>query len=132
MARVLLVSDDSAIIEQVTAALKLDGHELVIVSAGVDVPAYLTSGSGGSFDLLLVDGTTTVYELLPKVRSVPALAPLPVIELAGKDAPLDRMEGAIRGPDMILWKPINPAELRAFVRRLLTTAHLPPKVYELR
>jgi DNA-binding response OmpR family regulator len=62
------------------------------------------------------------FELLSTIRRDPALESLPVIMLTAKTQDKNVMEGYSRGADMYLTKPFNPAELLAFVKRILQSA----------
>jgi DNA-binding response OmpR family regulator len=125
MARVLLVSDDPAVIEQVKTALKADDHDVETISPSAELLTYLRSDPAGLAAVLIVDNQSVWGEMVASgIRSDPALMDLRVIVLRAGTGGEEMMSGT-RGADMYLAKPFHPAELCKFVWRLVSTGESP-------
>ena len=120
--RVLVVEDDLDSLELMTYLFRAFGHDVVGASEGdsalrlaVEKPPYLIL-----CDLRLpgMDG----FELLGKLKSLPALGSIPVIAVTAYAMPGDRERVLNAGFDGYVSKPIDP---RTFVREAeeLSTRH---------
>lgn len=118
--RVLVVEDEKAILEAVTAYLEREGYWVTPVGDGA---AALEQAARKAFDLIVLDLN------LPKVpgeevcRRIRDVSDVPIIMLTAKGAEEERIRGLEIGADDYLVKPFSPRELIARVRALLRRAH---------
>ncbi len=120
MSTILLIDDDAAVRDVVSAMLKLEGHDVTIAENGREAIPMLT---GGGFDLVITDlimpekeGIETISEIRRNDRRTPILA----ISGGGRLGPGDYLETARHlGADATLAKPFARQELVAAVDTLL-------------
>ncbi|HEX7524695.1 MAG TPA: response regulator transcription factor [Gaiellaceae bacterium] len=118
--RILVVEDEKAILEAVTAYLEREGYWVTPVADGA---AALEQAGKKAFDLVVLDLN------LPKVsgeevcRRIRDVSDIPIIMLTAKGAEEERIKGLEIGADDYLVKPFSPRELIARVRALLRRAH---------
>jgi len=128
--------DIVALDTRLTPELAAEGHARELVhkvqnlrkDAGFDVATAadgqeaLAQLSGGRFDCLVTDVEMPGmdgYELTRHVRTVPALAHLPVVVVTTHDRPEERLKGLEAGADAYLAKQgLDARELVALVKRL--------------
>ncbi|MDH4140506.1 MAG: response regulator transcription factor [Coriobacteriia bacterium] len=119
--RILLVEDEKAIRNAVTAYLEKEGYW---VSGVGDGAAALEAFDKQRFDLVVLD------LMLPKVsgedvcRALRDSSDVPIIMLTAKGELEDRVSGLELGADDYLIKPFSPRELVARVRALLRRANV--------
>ncbi len=122
MPRILAVDDEPNIVRLIEVNLTRHGYQVETANNGVQALEKIRANRPDLVvsDVLLhaLDG----FELLSTIRRDPALESLPVIMLTAKTQDKNVMEGYSRGADMYLTKPFNPAELLAFVKRILQSA----------
>ena len=114
--RILLVEDDTALADITTRALKAQGWQVDWSARGEPVTASLKQDP---YDLLVLDiGLAGIdgFETLKRVRGQGST--LPVLMLTARDAIEDRVLGLEMGADDYLVKPFALAELIARVRVL--------------
>ena len=63
------------------------------------------------------------FEVLRELKANPETRDIPVIMLTAKAQDADVFRGWSEGVDCYLTKPFNPAELLAFVKRVLSAKH---------
>lgn len=118
--RILLVEDEKAIRDAVSAYLEREGYW---VTPAADGEKALDAFDRYPFDLVILD------LMLPKVsgeevcRSIRDSSDVPIIMLTAKGETEDRIAGLELGADDYLVKPFSPRELVARVRALLRRAH---------
>jgi two-component system response regulator RegX3 len=118
--RILVVEDEKAILEAVTAYLEREGYWVTPVADGA---AALEQSSRKAFDLIVLDLN------LPKVsgedvcRRIRDTSDVPIIMLTAKGSEEERIRGLEIGADDYLVKPFSPRELIARVRALMRRAH---------
>jgi two-component system response regulator RegX3 len=118
--RVLLVEDERAIRDAVTAYLEREGYWVTPVADGAEA---LEQAAKKAFDLVVLDLN------LPKVsgeevcRRIRDVSDVPIIMLTAKGAEEERIRGFEIGADDYLVKPFSPRELTARVRALIRRAH---------
>jgi chemotaxis protein histidine kinase CheA/CheY-like chemotaxis protein len=117
--KVLLVDDSLVTREMERRLLEDAGFDVAIAADGQEALAQL---SGGRFDCLVTDVEMPGmdgYELTRHVRTVPALAHLPVVVVTTHDRPEERLKGLEAGADAYLAKQgLDARELVALVKRL--------------
>ena len=115
MATVLIVDDDPAILEILTAYLRAEGHTVEAEDDGLAALPRL-----GRADVAIIDwmlpGMTGVELTSHARREYPQL---PVLLLTAKGEVEDRLEGLNAGADDYVVKPFSPRELAGRVDTLL-------------
>jgi DNA-binding response OmpR family regulator len=126
--KVLLVEDDSALAEQIAAALREENFAVDIAADGVDGQHM---GETEAYDVAVLDLG------LPRIPGAAVLRAwrkagrqLPVLILTARDGWTDKVDGFKAGADDYLTKPFRVEELimrlRALVRR--SAGHATPKI----
>lgn len=119
--RILVVEDEKAIREAVSAYLEREGYWVTAVGDG---RAALEQFAKHRFDLVVLD---LMLPLVPGERVCRAIrdaSDVPIIMLTAKGELEDRVAGLELGADDYLVKPFSPRELVARVRALLRRAHV--------
>jgi DNA-binding response OmpR family regulator len=116
---ILVVEDDANILRQIEFNLTSHGYSVVTATSGAEAlrlmfrqrPSLLIT------DIMMpeMDG----YELVAALRRDRDLNDLPVIMLTARTSEDDMVLGYTSGTDLYLTKPFDPAELVAFVQRIL-------------
>jgi phosphate regulon transcriptional regulator PhoB len=116
---ILMVDDESDIVELVSYNLKKEGFS---VDSASDGETALTKTRKGKYDLLILDlmlpGIQGI-ELCRMLRNDPKTAGIPIIMLTAKGEQVDRILGLEMGADDYLTKPFSPRELVARVKAVL-------------
>lgn len=111
--RILLVDDNTALLEVLARRLGREGHEVFSVGTAAAALALLSSTVVDVVVLDLVMPEMNGYELLLQIRELPEMRALPVIMMSG----LAETEGVVRciaaGAIDYLVKPVNIVLLRA-------------------
>ena len=117
--KVLLVDDSMVTREMERRLLEDAGFDVATAADGQEALAQL---SGGAYDCLVTDVEMPGmdgYELTRHVRTVPALAHLPIVVVTTHDRPEERLRGLESGADAYLAKQgLDARELVALVKRL--------------
>jgi DNA-binding response OmpR family regulator len=116
MRRILVVEDDPAIAQAVTARLTAEGFEVQVAADG---PAAVERCRSHEPDLLVLDLMLPGFDGLEVCRRVQAQRPIPVLMLTARDDEADLLVGLAVGADDYLTKPFSMRELVARVRALL-------------
>ena len=117
--KVLVVEDDRVTATLIHHRLVRDGHEVVTFPDGIDAFRW---AENERFDLAILDVKVPGmdgFEILARLREMPALADVPIIMLTGMGSEADVIRGLDLGADDYILKPFSPSELLARVRRLL-------------
>jgi two-component system OmpR family response regulator len=118
--RILVVEDEPAIAELISAVLRYEGFEVTTAATGNDA---VRATRAERPDLILLDVMLPdddgfrVQERLNAERDA-----TPVIFLTARDAPADKVRGLTHGADDYMTKPFNVDELVARVRAVLRRA----------
>lgn len=121
--KVLIIEDSPVIVGMVVFMLKREGYEPLVAEDGRKAMEFLQGDlvpDAVILDILLpyVDG----FELLAKMRALPAWKKVPIIMLTGKSQETDVVRGLDLGADDYLVKPLRSLELAARLRRFLKPA----------
>ena len=122
MPRILAVDDEPNIVRLIQVNLERHGYQVETANNGVQALEKIRANRP---DLVVSDVMMPEmdgFELLSTIKRDPALEDLPIIMLTAKTQDKNVMEGYSRGADMYLTKPFNPAELLAFVKRILQSS----------
>lgn len=118
---IMVVEDDPNILRQIEFNLRSHGYSVVTAISGTDAlrKMLLQRPSLLITDIMMpeMDG----YELVATLRKDRDLGDLPVIMLTARTGEEDMVEGYTSGTDLYLTKPFDPAELIAFVGRILSS-----------
>lgn len=112
--RIFIVDDNEDAVESLAELLRLDGHEVAAVKSPSEALAQMESFNP---DAALIDiGLPEIngYELLQRLRSIPALSGVRFIAVTGYGRAEDRNRTSHAGFDDHLVKPVSlPALTRA-------------------
>jgi two-component system response regulator ResD len=121
VAKILIVDDEAPIRALMRATLTMAGHEVVEAGGGEEA---LKKIKKDDFDLVVLDimmPVTDGYEVLERVKAMPAKATIPVIVVTAKPY---ESEGIMRemtaGAIDHISKPFDPEDLEIAVSRALT------------
>ncbi len=113
-ARVLVVDDEDAITDLVATALRYEGFDVAVASAGREALSVMRSYRPDVvlLDVMLddIDGFEVIRRMTSEGMRVP------VLFLTARDMPEDRVHGLTLGADDYICKPFSLAELIARVR----------------
>lgn len=116
--RILLVDDERDLADMVAAILCGTGFACVdTVNSSTDALARITERSSSpdqAYELFVLDVMMPGmdgFDLLSRIRQLPAHATTPALFLTAKDEPYDRVSGLSLGADDYIAKPFLPQEL---------------------
>ena len=113
MLRVLVVDDHEDGAEALALALRLDGHDVLVVHDG---EAALTRGREHAPEMVLLDldlpGEIDGYEVARRLRHAPRVARACLVAVTGLSTPEHRRRAHEAGFDLFLLKPVDPRDLR--------------------
>ena len=116
MTKILIVEDESGIVDNIVYALKTEGFEAHWVGLGASSLDVLVKQD---FDLLILDvglPDMSGFEVCKKVR---IFSDIPIIFLTARNEEVDRIVGLEIGGDDYVSKPFSPRELVARVKVIL-------------
>ncbi len=119
--RILIVEDNVALADELTADLKRAGYAVDWLADGRDA---LIQGAVEPYDLILLDvglPGKSGLEILREWRATQMHRP--VLILTARDHWAERIEGLKAGADDYLTKPFHPEELQLRIQALLRRAH---------
>lgn len=115
--KILLVDDESGLLEMVKAILQDDGFQNIVTAASVRDGVLVSKTEKPDLavlDIMLPDGDG--FSLMQQMRE---FTDIPVIFLTAKDTGTDKLAGLGLGADDYIVKPFMPEELRLRVRAVL-------------
>lgn len=123
MSKILIVDDEAPIRALMRATLTMAGHEVVEASGGEEAIKKIKKDD---FDLVVLDimmPVTDGYEVLERMKAIPAKAHIPVVVVTAKAY---ESEGIMRemtaGAIDHISKPFDPEDLEIAVSRALTAS----------
>jgi two-component system, OmpR family, response regulator len=119
MTRLLLIDDDSDILELLTKFLRQHGYETEAANDGAAALALLQDET---FDLILLDLMLPGEDGLSLCRRIRSRDRTPIIMLTAISTTTDRVVGLELGADDYLTKPFDTRELLARIRAVLRRA----------
>jgi DNA-binding response OmpR family regulator len=114
--KILVVDDESRMVQFISMNLKLEGFLVTIASNGYEAIEKLTREMPDLVVLDIMMPDMDGFETLKKIREVSSV---PVIFLSVKNAPTDRIKGLDLGADDYLTKPFEPLELVSRIKAVL-------------
>ena len=118
-ARVLIVEDEPAILDNIQYALESEGLETIRLSEGLPVLSLLATER---IDLILLDVGLPDINGIDLCREIRKTHATPVIFLTARSSEIDRVIGLEIGGDDYVSKPFSPRELSARVKAVLRRA----------
>ncbi|HKO68854.1 MAG TPA: ATP-binding protein, partial [Burkholderiaceae bacterium] len=115
--RILIIEDDDDARDSLAELLRLDGHDVMVASSGVDGVA---SASSSSPDFVLIDiGLPDIdgYEVARRLRSNFATARVRLVAVTGYGTQEDRRSALAAGFDEHLAKPVGLESLKALLSK---------------
>ncbi|HJR95595.1 MAG TPA: response regulator transcription factor [Gaiellaceae bacterium] len=119
--RVLLVDDESDILEPVSYALQKEGFE---VKPAEDGSTALELARAELFDVIVLDIMLPGISGMDVCRTLRAESDVPIIMLTARDSEVDRVLGLELGADDYVTKPFSSAELVSRIRAILRRREL--------
>jgi CheY-like chemotaxis protein len=108
MPKLMLAEDDPTMVSLLSTLLKMEGFEVVVLSANADVPAAVKKEQP---DFMLMDvhiGQQNGLDLLQAIRKDPANSGLRIVMASGYNVKDECLE---RGANHFLLKPFMPDDL---------------------
>lgn len=118
MALILVIDDDTAVLQGVRLLLEQAGYTICAATTGADAIQHVSSPPFPA--LVILDVLLPVcdgFEVCRYIRSLPTY--IPVLMLSARDEVTDKVLGLEVGADDYLTKPFEPRELIARVRAIL-------------
>lgn len=122
--RVLLVEDEPLTAEAIRVCLIDAGFEVVHLTSGIEVPAYLKRHPQ---DIVLLDLTLPGKDGLAICAELRAQSTIPVIIVTARSEQVDKLKGLGLGADDYMCKPVFPPELIARMHALLRRTYQWPQ-----
>jgi len=120
MPKILAVDDQVHIVRLIQVNLERHGYQVVTAYDGEEALQKVKTEKP---DLIVCDvmmPRKDGFEVLRELKADPETRDIPVIMLTAKAQDADVFRGWSAGVDCYLTKPFNPAELLAFVKRVLS------------
>ena len=125
MPTVLIVDDEAAIRDLVEDTLALAGHDVIVAASGVEALAQIATCRPDCLVLDVMMPGMSGLEVLNRLRQDPATSGLPVIMLTARVDDVSTWQGWQAGADLYLEKPFDPADLTAWVQRVVPCRRTP-------
>jgi CheY-like chemotaxis protein len=120
-ATILVVDDDPAMRRLISIVLSQAGYRVTEAGDGLEALASVERQppAGILLDVMMrgMDG----LEVCRRLKGDPATAAIPVVLVSALSDASHRQEGLEAGADEFMGKPVNVSDLRAVVRRVITT-----------
>jgi len=116
---ILLVEDDSSIVEMVHNHLSKEGF---IVTSAMDGEEGVSKFRSGAYDLIIIDIMMPKMDGLEVIKWIRAKSHIPIIIMSAKDGDIDKALGLGFGADDYLAKPFSLIELSARVKAAIRRA----------
>ena len=116
----MLVDDSRSVVEMVSALLRQEGHEVEIRHSSLEALRDAESIAPDCILLDLMMPEMEGFELLRRLRDIPALVAVKIVILSSKSYDYDRRRARQLGADGYLIKPINAQTFIAELHRLLS------------
>jgi pilus assembly protein CpaE len=123
MARILVIDDNSEMLEMLRMILHHQGDHDVILSA--EAQQGLETAKSYTPDIAIVDVMMpgmSGYEVVRRLRANPATADMGIIILTARGQPVDRQAAMDAGANYYMSKPVDAKELLAEIKKLVSVA----------
>src|SRR3990170_1966421 len=122
--KVLVIDDESVIVEAVELGLSLHWREVEVLKAG-DTERGLDLVERERPDLVLLDIGLPGKDGYQALKEIRAFSDVPVVMLTARDDAMDKVKGLELGADDYVTKPFNHLELMARVKAVLRRLEMP-------
>ena len=122
--RVLVVDDESRILNFLSSKLRASGYEVLTASNGAEA---LEQVQAEEPDLVVLDVLMPKKDGFETLKELRTFSPVPTIILSAKGANADKVKGLSLGADDYLAKPFSPDELVARIEAVRRRAVPPEK-----
>jgi len=122
--KVLVIDDESVIVEAVELGLSLHWREVEVLKAG-DTERGLDLVERERPDLVLLDIGLPGKDGYQALKEIRAFSDVPVIMLTARDDAMDKVRGLELGADDYVTKPFNHLELLARIKAVLRRLDMP-------
>ena len=116
MTRILVVDDETNLVELITGYLEREGYE--VVTAG-DGPSAVSLARSAQPDLVLLDVMLPGFDGVEVCRQIRQFSDAYVLMLTARAEELDKIVGLSIGADDYVTKPFSPREVVARIKALL-------------
>ncbi len=123
--KILVVDDDPSALHLMTLTLQAEGYQVSTATNGLEA---LALAAGLQPDLIILDimmPDMDGYEVCRRLRDAALTSHIPVIMLTAKTQIRDKLEGFQVGADDYVLKPVDPSEVVARVRAILSRVRRP-------
>jgi two-component system KDP operon response regulator KdpE len=122
--RILVVDDESDVVESVRLGFTLQWREVEVLGAGTG-EAALDVVERQSPDIVLLDVGLPDKDGFTVLRELRAFSDVPVVMLTARDDAMDKVKGLELGADDYVTKPFSHLELMARVKAVLRRLDMP-------
>jgi two-component system KDP operon response regulator KdpE len=122
--RILVVDDESDVVESVRLGFTLQWREVEVLGAGTG-EAALDIVERQSPDIVLLDVGLPDKDGFTVLRELRAFSDVPVVMLTARDDAMDKVKGLELGADDYVTKPFSHLELMARVKAVLRRLDMP-------
>ena len=119
MARILLADDNPQIAKLVALKLSMSGHEVAVVSDGLEAVEAFESSTPELCILDVMMPGMSGLQVLKKLRGKPEFDRIPIVMLTALGEEKHVVQALQDGANEYVTKPFSPAELVARIERLL-------------
>src|SRR5580658_11244654 len=117
--KILIVDDDPDVRQGMHIRLKANHYDTFFA---IDALSGITEARKHEPDLIILDLGLPAgdgFVVMERLKTVPALAEIPIIVVSGRDSRINRNRAMSAGAKAFLQKPVNNAELLAVIRHTL-------------
>ncbi|MGG0824698.1 response regulator transcription factor [Paenibacillus turicensis] len=118
---ILLVDDDSSIVDMLTGYLIKEGYAVTTASNGEEGISQFQSKK---FDLLIVDIMMPKLDGIEMIKIIRESSPIPILIMSAKDNDIDKAIGLGFGADDYIAKPFSLIEITARIKAAIRRATL--------
>ncbi len=119
MARVLVIDDDSGLLQMVKLMLERAGHQSILAEGGeAGIKAALTQAPDLAIIDLMMPGISG-YDVTRQLRANSITARLPILILTARSQPMDKQMALNVGATAFMSKPVSSQELTGRIAELL-------------
>lgn len=122
MAKILMIEDDTDLLEGLAFSLEMDGYDIDCASTKQQGSRKLKAGS---YDLMILDCNLpdgNGFDLCTEVRRY---SQIPILMLTARDTEMDEVKALELGMDDYMTKPFSLAVLKARIKKLLQRRETP-------
>ena len=119
MARIMVVDDSPADLQNLKAILQKGGYDVIEVQSGQDSIAKAKAEKPDAIVMDVVMPGVNGYQATRSIAKDPATAAIPIIVVSAKTQETDRVWALRQGAKEYVTKPVKEADLLAKVKQLI-------------